>query len=93
MGGNFIMEQTMSQEEKQLVCTVKTDLQAAQIAKICQYYGLQSIIKIKSFVDISQVKKAVKEKQKEMMYDPCPCGIGKKFKFCCYEKASDIKLY
>ncbi len=20
------------------------------------------------------------------MYAPCPCGSGKKFKFCCYQK-------
>ena len=20
-------------------------------------------------------------------YDPCPCGSGKKFKFCCYQRS------
>ncbi|GEM_PF-613966 len=25
-------------------------------------------------------------------YDPCPCGSGKKFKFCCYPKQSEHKL-
>jgi len=23
---------------------------------------------------------------KAMKYEPCPCGSGKKFKFCCYGK-------
>ncbi len=25
-------------------------------------------------------------------YDPCPCGSGKKYKFCCYQKARDLPL-
>lgn len=24
-------------------------------------------------------------------YEPCPCGSGKKFKYCCYQKARDEK--
>ncbi|MBW3541678.1 MAG: SEC-C domain-containing protein, partial [Planctomycetes bacterium] len=24
-------------------------------------------------------------------YEPCPCGSGKKFKFCCYEAAEEIQ--
>lgn len=67
-------------------------LQAAQVAKICQDHGIQSVIKIKSFVDISQLKKAVKEKLKEKLYEPCPCGKGGKYKFCCYKNEIDIKL-
>jgi uncharacterized protein YecA (UPF0149 family) len=47
---------------------------------------------MKSFVDINQLKKALKAKMKERLYDPCPCGKGKKFKFCCYQNEVDIKL-
>lgn len=25
-------------------------------------------------------------------YAPCPCGSGKKYKFCCYQKARDLPL-
>src|SRR5688500_10669274 len=24
-------------------------------------------------------------------YEPCPCGSGKKFKFCCYEKRETLR--
>ena len=75
-----------------IVCSVVTELQAAQVAKICQDHGIQSVIKMKPFVDISQLKKAVKVKLKGRLYDPCPCGKGSKFKFCCYKKEIDIEL-
>lgn len=26
-----------------------------------------------------------------LAYEPCPCGSGKKFKFCCHQKASEVK--
>lgn len=75
-----------------IVCSVMTELQAAQVGKICQDYGIQSVIKMKPFVDISQLKKAVKVKVKERLYDPCPCGKGGEFKFCCYQNAINIEL-
>ena len=75
-----------------IVCSVVTELQAAQVAKICQDHGIQSVIKMKPFVDISQLKKAVKVKLKERLYDPCPCGKGVKYKFCCYKNELDIEL-
>jgi len=28
----------------------------------------------------------------ESPYSPCPCGSGKKYKFCCYQKARDLPL-
>jgi uncharacterized protein YecA (UPF0149 family) len=86
------MEQTNSPKEKPLVCSVMTELQVAQVGKICQDYGIQAIIKMGSIVDISQLKKAVKAKLKDRLYDLCPCESGKKFKFCCYQKAAEIKL-
>jgi uncharacterized protein YchJ len=91
MGGTF-MENTNVQKEKPLVCSVISELQAAQVAKICQDYGLQAIIRIRPFVEISQIKKAVKAKLKESLYEPCPCGSEKKFKFCCYPKKLEIEI-
>lgn len=77
-------------KEIPIVCLVVTELQAAKVAKICQDYGIQSIIKMKPFVDISQLKKVVKSKMKARLYDPCPCGKGRKYKFCCYK--NEIKF-
>lgn len=86
------MENVKLSKEKPIMCSVVTELQAAQIAKLCETYGIQAIIRIKAFVDINQLKKAVKAKMKEKLYDPCPCGKGRKFKLCCYQKEVDIKL-
>jgi len=77
---------------KPVVCYVKTELQVALVAKKCQDYGIQSIIKLKPFVDISQLKKVLKAKIQDKKYDLCPCGKGKKFKFCCYEKEINFDL-
>ncbi|MBB6445221.1 hypothetical protein [Bacillus benzoevorans] len=76
-----------------IVCSVKSELQAAQVTKICQDYGIQSIIKLKPYADISELKKTLKAKLKNRLYEPCPCGKGKKFKFCCYDDILNIKLY
>jgi uncharacterized protein YecA (UPF0149 family) len=86
------MENEKLPKEKPIVCTVVTELQAAHVAKLCESYGIQAIIRMKHFVDISHLKKTVKAKMKERLYDPCPCGKGMKFKFCCYQKEVDIKL-
>ncbi|SDN52911.1 hypothetical protein [Bacillus sp. OK048] len=86
------MENDKLPKEKPIVCSVVTELQAAQVAKLCENYGIQAIIQIKPFVDISILKKTVKAKMKEKLYEPCPCGKGMKFKFCCYQKEVDIKL-
>jgi uncharacterized protein YchJ len=88
----FFMENDKMPKEKPIVCSVVTELQAAQVAKLCESYGIQAIIRMKPFVDISHLKKTVKAKMKEKLYEPCPCGKGKKFKFCCYQKEVDIKL-
>lgn len=78
--------------EREIVCHVVNEQQLAQVAKICNDYGIHSIIKIKPTVDISQLKKALKVKIKDRLYHPCPCGNGGKFKFCCYKKDVDIDL-
>ncbi|NWQ42678.1 DNA-binding protein [Bacillus sp. EB106-08-02-XG196] len=86
------MENDKMPKEKPIVCSVVTELQAAQVAKLCESYDIQAIIRMKPFVDISHLKKTVKAKMKEKLYEPCPCGKGKKFKFCCYQTEVDIKL-
>lgn len=79
-------------KERQIVCYVVNELQLAQVAKICNDYGIYSIIKIKPYVDLSQLKKALKIKMKDKLYEPCPCGKGGKFKFCCYKNEINIML-
>ncbi|MFB3161478.1 SEC-C metal-binding domain-containing protein [Neobacillus sp. 179-J 1A1 HS] len=86
------MENEKLPQEKPIVCSVVTELQAAQVAKLCEKYNILTIIQLKPVVDISQLKKILKTKLKERLYDPCPCGTGKKFKFCCYPHEAVIKL-
>ncbi|WP_057767310.1 hypothetical protein [Cytobacillus praedii] len=78
--------------ERPIVCHVVNEQQLAQVAKICNDFGIQSIIKIKPKVDISQLKKALKVKMKDRLYDPCPCGKSGKYKFCCYKKEVNFQL-
>lgn len=86
------MENEKLPKVKPIACSVVTELQAAQVSKLCETYQVQAIIQIKPIVDIRQLKKVIKAKMKERLYDPCPCGTGKKFKFCCYYNEVDIKL-
>ncbi len=87
------MSNQKPQKPTLVVCSVKSELQAAQVTKICQDYDIRSMIKIKPYIDISELRKALKAKLKDRLYDPCPCGKEKKFKFCCYENTINIKLY
>lgn len=80
------------QRHELIECSVVTELQAAIITKICKENDIKSIIKIKPFVDIKQLKKALKTKLKDKLYDPCSCGSGEKLKFCCYENKLKIEL-
>lgn len=92
-GGISFMSQQKPPKPPLIVCSVKTELQAAQVTKICQDYNIQSVIKIKPHADISELKKALKSKLKEDLYKPCSCGKEKKFRFCCYEKILNFELY
>lgn len=87
------MNKEKARNTKLIVCSVKSELQAAQVTKICQDYGIQAVIKLKPAADVSELKKALKAKLKDRIYEPCPCGTGKKFKFCCYENTINIQLY
>lgn len=86
MIGGIRMTKETTYKGTPIVCHVTNDLQAAIVAKKCQDYGIHSIIKIKPYVDISQLKKILKAKLDEKKYNLCPCGKGRKLKFCCYEK-------
>lgn len=41
---------------------------------------------------IRNVKRMDNTARQAQMYEPCPCGSGKKFKFCCKEKADKAVL-
>jgi uncharacterized protein YecA (UPF0149 family) len=37
--------------------------------------------------DITDLKKAIQQRNTPSnVYDPCPCGSGMKYKFCCAKK-------
>lgn len=82
----------MAEQKRLIVCCVQNELQAAQITKICQDFDIHTLIKIKPYIDIAELKKALRAKVKERLYDPCPCGKEKKFKFCCYEDTINFKF-
>jgi hypothetical protein len=92
IGGDRLMTKQKFPRQELIECSVITELQAAQVTKICQDYNIQSVIRVKPFVDISQLKKAIKRKMHDRLYDLCPCGKGRKYKFCCYKSDINIEI-
>ncbi len=71
--------------------TVTAKARAKEIEKICKENGWVCEITVdsKQEEDINDLEllkhpvKTVKTKEKPGRNDPCPCGSGKKYKYCC----------
>lgn len=63
------------------------------IAQICSHYGMHYIMGFEAVEDLSDLKKALIERLTSAdPYDPCSCGSGKKFKFCCMSRMKNFDL-
>ncbi|MBW4080758.1 SEC-C domain-containing protein [Paenibacillus sp. S150] len=64
-----------------------------QVQRVCDYYGWNYIMGMEFIEDLNDLNKALLEQlTPENIYDPCPCGSGKKFKFCCAGKMKNFDL-
>ena len=55
--------------------------------QICDENGWAFTAGLELIEDITDLKTALKQKGKPVdVYSPCPCGSGKKYKFCCAKK-------
>jgi uncharacterized protein YecA (UPF0149 family) len=85
----------LGSEKRPVIVRVQTQEKAKKIMQICEQYGFKQITGIEpgKKEDYSDLIKAIKERNTPAnIYDPCPCGSGLKYKFCCAKKPIDLAL-
>lgn len=81
----------LGSEKRPIIVTVQSQERVAEIAQICDEQGWHFIAAIKPFApeDVTDLEQAmntpepVTVEQEPGRNDPCPCGSGKKYKYCC----------
>jgi uncharacterized protein YecA (UPF0149 family) len=83
----------LGSEQRPVIVKVRSQERAEKVAEICDKYDLRFIIGLELTEDISDLKKAIKERMTPATpYDLCPCNSGKKYKFCCSKKSIELDI-
>ena len=83
----------LGSQKRPIIVKVRTQKRAAQVSQICDENGWHFIMGLEPIEDITDLKRALKEKQTQAdVYAPCLCGSGKKYKFCCAKKPFEFSL-
>jgi hypothetical protein len=85
----------LGSEKRPVIVRVASDAKGAKISQICNQYGLHFIIGLEPGKpeDFSDLITAIKEKTTPAnVYDPCPCGSGQKYRFCCAKKPIQLDI-
>ncbi len=83
----------LGSEQNPLALKVGSKARLDKVIEICEHYGFTFTIGLEFPEDISDLKKAIKQRMKPTdVYSPCPCGSGQKYKFCCAKKDIDLDL-
>lgn len=78
----------LGSEQRPIIVKVKSSEKAEKVAEICEQHDWIYIIGLEATEDLTDLKKAIKERMKPASpYDPCPCHSGKKYRFCCAKKS------
>lgn len=84
----------LGSEQRPVILKVQTEETAEKVAQICDKYGWHYIMGMESSEDLTDLKKALKQEwEPEDPYSPCPCGSGKKYKFCCKKKMKHFDIH
>ena len=84
---------SLGSKQRPIVVKIKSEEKAQKVAQICDWYGFHFIIGLELTEDLSDFKKALKDKfTPSAPYDPCLCGSGEKYKFCCAKKMKDFNI-
>lgn len=76
-----------------VIVKVTSEEMAARVTELCDQYGLQFIAGFEPVADLSDLLRALKEKTApKNIYDPCVCGSGLKYKFCCSKKEFKLEM-
>ncbi|NRD80962.1 SEC-C domain-containing protein [Bacillus sp. BRMEA1] len=79
--------------QRPIIVKVKSSEKAEKVAKICEQYDWKYIIGLEATEDLTDLKRAMKERMKTASpYDPCPCHSGKKYRFCCAKKSIELDI-
>ena len=90
---NFRVRHNLGAEKNPVILRVSSKEKIKKLIKLCKEYEFKYIIGIEPLQaeDISDLRKAIKQKfSPDNIYDPCPCGSGNKYKFCC--KGEEVEL-
>lgn len=81
-------------KERPVIVRVNSEAKAEKVAAICDRYNLHFILGMEVEEDLTDLKKAVKnELEPDDPYSLCPCGSGKKYKFCCKKNMKDFDIH
>lgn len=85
--------ESLGSEPRPVIVKVNNEPRAIRVAEICEEYGFKYIVGLEYDEDLTDLKKAIQQRMTpESVYDPCPCGSGKKYKFCCAKKPFELDL-
>ena len=83
----------LGSSQRPVIVKVHNKQRAVRVAEICEEYGFQYIVGLEHEEDLTDLKKAIQQRMTPTnVYDPCPCGSGKKYKFCCAKKPIELDL-
>jgi uncharacterized protein YecA (UPF0149 family) len=81
-------------EQRPVIVKVNSEEMVDKVAAICDKYNLHFILGMEVQEDLTDLKRAVKnELEPDDPYSPCPCGSGKKYKFCCKKKMKNFDIH
>jgi len=87
------MTYPLGSSERPLVLRVPSEERLQEVIDICDQYGFIYVIGLETPEDLTDLKKAIQQKMiPDDVYSPCPCGSGRKFKFCCAKKPVEIDI-
>lgn len=79
--------------ERPIIVKVRSQEKAKKVEEICVQHDWKFIIGFELTEDLTDLKKAMKERMKPASpYDLCPCNSGKKYQFCCSKKRVELDI-
>jgi len=80
-------------KQQPIIIKVRTEERAEQVARVCDHFNWYYIMGKEFTEDLSDLKKAIRDKfAPANVYDPCPCGNGEKYKFCCAKTMKNFDM-
>ncbi|GGK06897.1 hypothetical protein GCM10007063_31810 [Lentibacillus kapialis] len=80
-------------KERPVIIKTNSESKIEKMTAVCDFYDLTYIVGIEIDEDLTDLKKAVKNKLEPAdPYSECTCGSGKKYKFCCKQKMKNFDI-